>query len=136
MPTLDELRQQLSDKPIKMDDDMGPEEAKALALKLFAGCEREVIETYLTGPKDGCGIAVRRGDAIVIDDPEHKKCGETTTVTRIVRDGDVVRILGKGKFETTLEKLVRHVEPDPVRDIVSAIAIAMRKDAPKPDPTA
>lgn len=136
MRTLEDVRARLVEHPIKVADDMSASEARELALKVFAGCEREVIDKYLTGPKDACGIAVKRGDPIVITDPDHKKFGETTTVTRIARDGDVVRIFGKGKFETTLDALVRDIQPDPVRDLVSAIALAMRLDDMSHDPTA
>lgn len=136
MPTLEDVRARLIEHPIKVADDMSAAEASELALKVFAGCEREVIEKYLTGPRDACGIAVKRGDPIVITDPNHKKFGETTTVTRTVRDGGVVHVVGKGKFETTLDALVRDIEPDPVRDLVSAIALAMRRDDMSKDPTA
>lgn len=136
MPTLEDVRARLIEHPIKIADDMSAAEAHELALKVFAGCEHEVIDKYLTGPRDACGIAVKRDDPIIITDPNHKKFGKTTTVTKIVRDGDVVHIFGKGKFETTLDALVRDIEPDPVRDLVSAIALAMRRDDLSKDPTA
>lgn len=136
MPTLDEVRERLTEHPIDIPDPLDADTARRLMLETFEGCEREVIERYLTGPKDTSGIAIKRGDPIVVTDKDHKLAGQVTTVTRTVREGGNVTVLAKGKFQTTPEAMVRADGPDPARDLVSACAKAMRQDGPRKDPTA
>lgn len=134
--TLEELRENLTKNPPELATDMTKEEASAKALELFEGCEQEVIDTYLTGPKDADGIAYKRGDTLKIDDPENKHFQEHANITRIVRDGDNVTLVCNKKFQTTPENAVRVQDPDPVRDVVSKLAKILREDGPINDPTA
>ena len=122
---LEELRERLRANPPTIPTDLDEETAQTLALDIFKGYEREVADRYLTGYRDSRGIAVKRGDPIVVTDESRKDFGQTVPVTRTIteeRDGEQVRLIaGKGGFITPLADVRRAEVDDPIPDILAAL---------------
>lgn len=134
--TLDELSETFRENPPEIPDDLTREEAHALALELFEGCEATVTARYLSGMRDAQGIAIQRGDPIKVTDEDRKDFGQAAPVTRtwsedVKLDDNTIdhicHVRAKGGFECGPLEVIR-ADEDPLRDVVAKLVAACRDE--------